>query len=203
MRELPKPQELYRHFKGGLYQVLTLARDAGTDRKQVIYQALYGDYQVWSRPLDEFLSEVDREKYPDAREKYRFTKETVPKATGGTEDTDRSLFRMPVEPPLSRVEPEVRRSIPAVTGVMARTIEEEAAELHMDPLVVAFLDADNASDRIQILEELRGRVTNDMIDIMAMAAGVEVDEGEPWDRFGELRDCLRTIEKFETTRLRG
>ena len=79
---------------------------------------------------------------------------------------------------------------------------EEEETLHLDPLVEQYLDADSNEERLNILSALRPRVTNDMIDVCAMASGVEIDEGDVQERWQELRDCLLTIDHYEQSRSR-
>lgn len=71
MREL-KLHGVYRHFKGKYYYVEGVATHSETRESLVVYRALYGDRQLFVRPLGMFLSPVDREKYPDAAQFYRF-----------------------------------------------------------------------------------------------------------------------------------
>ena len=63
---------VYRHFKGDYYLVEGLAHDSESGVPCVIYRKLYGDGGLWVRPLEMFLSRVDREKYPEVRQEYRF-----------------------------------------------------------------------------------------------------------------------------------
>lgn len=66
--------KVYKHFKGNIYKVLNIGKDSETLEKVVIYQNIEnGD--VWVRPYEMFNSLVDREKYPEIEQKYRFEKE--------------------------------------------------------------------------------------------------------------------------------
>lgn len=71
MQEL-KLKRVYRHFKGDYYLTEDVARDSETGEEYVVYRKLYGDGSLWIRPKAMFLSEVDREKYPDCPQTYRF-----------------------------------------------------------------------------------------------------------------------------------
>ncbi len=239
--ERPRPQELYRHFKGNLYQILTIAIHSETREEMVVYQALYDDYKVYVRPLDMFMSKVDRAKYPNAAQEYRFEKvnpsglkaktsnvvelETSRRSSLFESDTasetskrssifdsDKpsetiSIFGRTDEAPRKSGTLEERRESFREdpykhSEVMDKSVDEEAEELNLNPLVIEFMDADLAVDKNEILSKLRPIITNDMIDIMAMSLGVVVNEGDVYDRYNDLRTCLTTMEKFESTRLR-
>lgn len=81
MREI-RIGRVYRHFKGDYYLVEGVANDSETEKPFVIYRKLYGDGGLWLRPLEMFLSRVDREKYPDAPQEYRFELQEIESAAG-------------------------------------------------------------------------------------------------------------------------
>ena len=76
MREL-KINGIYKHFKGDYYLVEDIARDSETQQEMVVYRRLYGDCGLWIRPKEMFLSEVDHEKYPNVKQKYRFELQNI------------------------------------------------------------------------------------------------------------------------------
>ena len=77
-RPAPKPLEIYKHFKGNYYIILTVGHHSETKEKMVVYYDTSGKNSTIDdpciRPLDMFMSEVDHEKYPDVEQKYRFEK---------------------------------------------------------------------------------------------------------------------------------
>lgn len=63
---------IYKHFKGDYYIVEDIAIHSEDRSKYVVYRCLYDECQLYIRPLDMFLSEVDKQKYPEIKQKYRF-----------------------------------------------------------------------------------------------------------------------------------
>lgn len=72
-----KINRVYKHFKGDLYLVEDIAINSETNEKYVVYRALYGDNLLYIRPYNMFISEVDHEKYPDIKQKYRFELQNI------------------------------------------------------------------------------------------------------------------------------
>lgn len=67
----PQKNEKYRHFKGNIITILEVGKNTETLEEMVVYEH---DDEVWIRPLEMFLSKVDKEKYPDVEQEYRFEK---------------------------------------------------------------------------------------------------------------------------------
>ncbi|MBR0090923.1 MAG: DUF1653 domain-containing protein [Lachnospiraceae bacterium] len=216
----PRPQEVYRHFKGRLYQVVTLCKHSETGEEMVVYQAMYGDFAIYCRPLWMFTEALDPIRYPDAEQTNRFQlmkpmSETLrerPKLPdvpqmlreqGRREESDAAGDDMvSLESTLVPGDDAEEEEAAKRSSIMSKTIEEEAEELNLDKRVVAFLDADSTDERLKILDDLRNGITDDQIDICAMALDANIREGSTEDRFFSLRDLLLTRKRFEASRLR-
>ncbi len=190
MRHNPKPQEMYRHFKGNLYQIRCLARNSETGEKMVVYQAMYDTFEIYVRPLSMFMEEVDHDKYPEVKQKYRFEL---------LQDIDGAVDSYEAQPGRQQADAEGTR----IQQPQPHVSEEESEEqINIDPLVLEFLDANSYEQRVNILTSLRNRITDEMINTMAVAVDLEIKEGNVEDRYEELRNCLLTFEKYEGNRLR-
>lgn len=205
MRHNPKPQELYRHFKGNLYQIICLAKHSETREMMVVYQAMYDTFEIYVRPLAMFMEEVDHVKYPQAQQKYRF--ELLQDMKNDDEYVDMTEDRKvtagkPVAEVQEKTELAGEKSRVQEKAVAGEVIEDTAEQLEIDPLVMEFLDADSYEQKLNILAALHSRITNEMINTMAIAVDIEIKDGDVEERYEELKNCLLTFEKYECNRLR-
>ncbi len=186
---IPKKNAIYKHFKGNLYKVITMAIHSETGEDMVVCQGLYGEYPVYCRPLSMFVSEVDHEKYPDVTQKLRF------EPVGETQwDLSAPIF-------------EAENTLPAPTETdnadVDKTMPKEKAEEEeesVDPMILEFLDAETVTQKRNILTALHHRITNEMIDTLAVVMDVVVEEGEIENRYQQLKTCLETIDRYEIER---
>lgn len=185
MANIPRAQEIYRHFKGNVYQIVTVAEHTETEEKMVVYQAMYGEFKVYARPLSMFLEKVDKQKYPEVTQEYRFER---------VEGWATNLVQ-------ERKQEEVLAKA-FVAEVGSTDGVEQPKEPQLDPLLLEFLDADTYEEQLNILAALHHRITDDMITTMAIASDVEVEDGDLESRYNELKNCLLTLEKYETNRMR-
>lgn len=209
-RNRPKPFQRYRHFKGKDYQVLCIASDAQTGEDVVVYQALYGDYTIYTRPMSQFLSETDREKYPDAEQKYRFQEISMT----GSEGTGQQAVSQPTRQQRADVwsglqqasvsqESDSQPQVPRDRGQGTRKLEiAEPRPGEADPALLAFLDADTMEEKSDVLVSIRHRITNRLIDDFAVTLDVVIPEGSIDVRYQQLLSSIRMVQKYEIERPR-
>lgn len=199
MTLVPRAQEIYRHFKGNLYQIVTVAEHTETGEALVVYQALYGEFKIYARPLSMFCSRVDKEKYPDAMQEFRFELQSITKKAVKEEYAEQPVKQEVVEEAAEqKPDEEPMKQESAEEALKQKTAEEEPADL--DPMLLAFLDAETYADKLNILSGIHHRITDDMITTMAIASDIEIAEGELENRYIQLKNCLLTREKYEIPR---
>lgn len=165
------PGEIYRHFKGNLYQIVAVARHSETGEPMVVYQALYGDFGVYVRPFEMFVSQVDKEKYPDAAQKYRFEK------AEGIKEQGKESFSSSVE------------------------IREEGEE---DPNgeLMAFLDAEDAEEKIACLRRLKGSASQSDLESIYVVLDMKPQPGTVEEQIEGIIGFLAMQKRYEGSRLR-
>ena len=208
MGRTPKSGEFYRHFKNKLYQIITVAEHSEDGQKLVIYQALYGDFKTYARPLEMFISEVDHEKYPNVQQKYRFERvEFAAEVLHG----EASKVPEGMDIGINKAADSVKAGgdeagaieAGAAQVVNAYEAEKEAdIEEAVEPGLIAFLDTDNWDEKYNILVSLRDKMTDKLVDDFAVVMDVVIPEGTVDARYEQLKICVRTRQKFESQHLR-
>ena len=201
-----KPNQIYKHFKGNLYRIITIAKHSETEEEMVVYQALYGEYAVYTRPLVDFIQILDKAKYPYATQNYRF--ELVKELVEPVPSTGREMEAEPVSLNERKMEAETMHL--AGKEKKAEPVEEETKkeqesskgkEASIDPMLEAYLDTDSYRERLNILHGLQHRITEHMLLTMAVVIDFELPEGSIQEKYDALHDCLLTRERYECNRM--
>ena len=171
----PRPGDIYQHFKGNKYQVTAIAYDAETEEKCVVYQALYGEFKTFIRKYDEFISEVDREKYPQVSCRYRFSSQ------------DELENEIKAEP---------------VPGYAMRELKHPEDEGEINPDLLAFLEAETTREKLEVLDRIQGRITESILCAIEASMDISYEDENPEERVYYIKNYLRTRERYEGTRLR-
>lgn len=189
----PMPGEIYRHFKNKTYQIIAVATHSETREPYVVYQALYGDYMTYIRPYDMFISPVDKVKYPEVTQEYRFEYVGNHNVTEAQMKDSQTKEGTQVNAPIKAEHPAAH-----VTGV---TREAEKIE-GVDPRFLAFLDADSFCDKYEIVAEMEDTIDDHLVNQMAASIDVIIEDGPLEYRLMELKKCIRTRARFEAGRIR-
>lgn len=192
-RNIPAAGEFYRHFKGNLYQIIGVAKHSETLEEMVVYQALYGDYGLYTRPLAMFMSPVDKEKYPEAAQEYRF-EQVVPEKSVKT-------YNRKTEPKENlKCEDSPTR---AVKVEEAKVVTDDENEDTVREEILRFLDAEGAEAKLKVLRELRMDLDESLLTTIELSLDMLPDDKESLERRYDFVE--RTLEqriRFEGGRLR-
>ena len=185
----PRPGDIYQHFKGNKYQVTAIAVDAQTQEKCVVYQALYGDFITYVRKYAEFVSEVDKEKYPQVSCKYRFSSlEELADGDAGSEKPAQAE--------------EIVQKDTGAPGYEMRELKHPEDEGEVNPDLLAFLEAETTREKIEVLDRIKDRVTESILCAIEASMDISYEDENPEERVYYIKNYLRTRERYEGTRLR-
>ena len=182
------PGSIYKHFKGNKYQIIAVALHSETGEKMVVYQALYGDFKVYVRPYDMFVSPVDKEKYPDVKQKMRFEKVEISVEKEKNEEDKKE-------------EKDVENTVVIKAFVEEEKIkDEDKEEGTVNRVLMEFLNADTYGQKMDILKEGEKDVDEQILDSMALSVNFILPSGDKDSKVEALFQCLRTYEKYELRR---
>ena len=185
----------YRHFKNKLYQVKGIAYHSETKEKMVVYQALYGDYSLYVRPYDMFMSEVDHVKYPDVKQIYRFEQVYL----DGCQSQDNQGDSIKLQSQENQVNSQKLQN----QDNQAETSKPQTQDELVDSRLIRFLDIDTYQEKLKYLETIKDNLDDKIIDAMAASLDTEVPQGKIYDRFVSLKKVISAHAKYECTRLRN
>lgn len=201
MDRTPRPGEFYRHFKNKFYQIIGIAAHSETGEAMVVYQALYGDYGLYVRPLTMFVSEVDREKYPDAAQKYRFER-VVPGAEGGFTGASSAPQTADADIPVTAQSASLDSSGRPTRGPEPSPVSAQPSDPTPNPYLMAFLEAENADGQLAALMAMDGHVGQEEVDCLRVVLEMGPGGGSISKQLTDIRKYLEMQRRYDGSRLR-
>lgn len=214
-KELLQTGERYRHYKGGLYQIVTLAVHTETEEEMVVYQALYGEYRVFVRPLSMFFDEVrdsegntvrrfEREAEGAAYKTYREQQKEPEQHEKPEQPKKSEQPEKPEQPQKPEKSEQTEKSKRQEKSGQQENSEEYTEEIPegVSRLLIEFLDAGSCSEKLEVLHDMRKSIDDKTISDIAAAMDFVIEDGSVEDRLRELENCLKTRARYETMRLR-
>lgn len=201
-RQTPVAGQIYKHFKGNLYEVLAVAVHTESEEKLVVYQSVDNPDRVFARPLEMFMSDIDRFRYPLIRAKYRFTLVSEPEEETNGEETKEEETKEETLNEDTRGE-DVKDEETEEQSDDDSAVYKDNGELVIDPYVEGVLDEKEFSKKIEFFEMLRGKCTEEMLTTIAISLDIQLQEGSIEDKYSQILRTLKMHEKYETSRLRG
>lgn len=198
-RMSPVPGQLYKHFKDKMYQIVAVATHSETKEKMVVYQGLYGNYEVYVRPYDMFMSEVDHVKYPDVKQKYRFEQVGMAGEGYSFDNINNQVEVCSITSDSTVKNAPIEENTTSNNGDNNTDSSNEALP---NSDLMAFLDAETYEEKRQLLIAMRPRITDRLIDDIAVSLDVIVEEGDLEKRFRSLLYCVSKLDEYEVNRLR-
>lgn len=221
MDRIPKPGEFYRHFKNKMYQVMAVATHSETGEQLVIYQALYGSYGIYARPLENFMSPVDRNKYPDAVQNFRFEKvepeeeeKKKPERSLGDDRTeeDNTVKKEREEEKTEEEKPETEKTAEKEGEDEKKKVEESKAEENQtensekkeepNPFLLEFLDSDTIEEKLAVLRRMEGCVGKRELDSICVCLDMNMKYESLGEQIEGIRQYLKMQLRYDASRLR-
>lgn len=213
--------EFYKHFKGQIYQIRALATNSEDNMPMVVYQAMYPPFRIWVRPLSMFVEKLDKEKYPDAVQEYRFEKITFDNQTSVYSNSETAYTQCSTDtlssensleteamPDTKLYNETICVSDEEITDALLSGQAERklAGKISNDQLAtkgfMIFLDAENYHDKCKIFLSLRKYLNDTMLNNIAVTLDLVLPDGSTEQHFDTILNCLQTHEHYECSRLR-
>ena len=171
---MPGQGEIYKHYKGNLYQITAVAMHTETEEPMVVYQALYGEFKYYTRPLKMFTEQVDIK----GKKVNRFTLINFYNTSESIKDNIDNV------------------------AIYDENVENEENDDLCG--LMGFLDAKTYTDKMNILKEMKssGDLNEQILRNCALSIDCAIDEEVIDEQYYAIMNCLRMLSKFECSRFR-